>query len=144
VGGGCGGPKAVVLLSQRHPPPVVRNHNNTSSPPSSLPSKPLPSSAKTSATTPERRARPCAPFLRHPLQRPAKIWPTRNLFLLLSNSKKFSSPSSDQIWPFALSVPTAEIQTPSYQRNSAAATSSARVVVWYLEIVSWTPAVNGV
>ena len=56
--------KAVVPLSQRHPPPVVLNHNNTSPSPSSPSSKPLLSSAITSTTTLERRARPCAPFLR--------------------------------------------------------------------------------
>ena len=55
------------------------------------------SSANTSATTPERRARP-APFSSpYSLLPPAKTWPMRNLFLLLSNSKKFSSPNSDQI-----------------------------------------------
>ena len=56
--------KAVVPLSQRHSQLVAPNHNNTSSSPSSPSSNPLLSSAKTSTTTPEHRARPC-PHLLH-------------------------------------------------------------------------------
>lgn len=90
--GGCGGPKSCGTAESAPPASGCLQPQRIPSSPPSTSSKTLFSSAKTSTTTPERRARPASLSSTHSLQRPAKNMAYAQPFPLAQQQQKVQQP----------------------------------------------------